>query len=138
MRLPHLQPFDREPLYFFTTCVAQRREILPNSTANEILRKVWSNSAEHDGWFVGRYVVMPDHVHLFARATSEAKPRAAWVKTWKSVSSRRLATALKISQPLWQADYIDHFIRSAESYGEKWSCVMNNPVRKGLVARAED
>ncbi len=138
MRLPHLQPFAREPLYFLTTCIADRREILANAAAHKILSEIWSNSAKHDGWFVGRYVIMPDHVHLFARAASEAKPRAAWVKTWKSISSRRLAEAFQLTPPIWQADYFDHFIRSADSYGEKWSYVLNNPVRKNLVARPED
>jgi len=38
----------------------------------------------------------------------------------------------------WQADCWDTQLRSAEHYHERWEYVRLNPVRKGLVARAED
>ncbi len=68
----------------------------------------------------------------------DAIPRAHWHKLWKSVSARRIADALEIKPPIWQPDTFDHILRSAESYGEKWHYVRENPVRKGLVARAEE
>jgi len=138
MQLPHLQPFSREPLYFLTASTANRRPVLANSTAFETLREIWRRSANIDGWFVGRFVVMPDHVHLFARATQESKPCPQWVKSWKSISSRQIAAVLKIEPPIWQRDYFDRFIRSADSYSEKWDYVRNNPVRKEFVVRPED
>jgi hypothetical protein len=39
---------------------------------------------------------------------------------------------------VWQPDYFDRFLRSGESYSEKWAYVQNNPVRAGLVAQADD
>jgi putative transposase len=45
------------------------------------LRDIWQRFAEQDGWFGGRYVVMPDHVHLFAKRALEAKPLPDWMKT---------------------------------------------------------
>lgn len=39
---------------------------------------------------------------------------------------------------MWQADYFDRFLRSDESYSEKWDYVRSNPVRAGLAADAED
>ena len=76
---------------------------------------------------------MPDHLHLFARATQDAKALAQWVQSWKSVSSRRLASELKLEPPIWQKDYFDRFLRSPEDYAQKWNYVGENPVRKGLV-----
>ena len=131
MRLPHLQPFVREPLYFFTAGTEQRRAILANTSAFESLRAVWSRSAEIDGWFVGHFVIMPDHVHLFARASRDVKSRGDWVKTWKAVSSRQIARALGIEPPIWQRDYFDYFLRSAKNYSDKSNYVWNNPVRHG-------
>ena len=40
--------------------------------------------------------------------------------------------------PLFQRDCWDRQLRSGESYNEKWQYVRNNPVRKGLVAQADD
>jgi len=39
-------------------------------------------------------------------------------------------------RPLWQSEFFDHVIRSADSYTEKWNYVRENPVRAGLVATA--
>ncbi len=91
-----------------------------------------------DGWFVGRYVIMPDYVHLFVRSSLEAKPLATWIKTWKSLSARELKTKHNLMPPIWQRDYFDHFVRSAESYSEKWEYVRNNPVRKNLATHPDE
>ncbi len=137
-RLPHLQSFAREPIVFLTTVTADRRRCLANATAQQILSVLWSNSPQIDGWFVGDYLLMPDHVHLFARPARDAKPLAAWVGAWKSLSSRQLKHTLQLPPPLWQADYFDRFLRSAESYTEKWNYVAMNPVRAGLCQRPEE
>ena len=52
---------------------------------------------------------------------------------WKSVSSRRIAATLAIEPPIWQSDYFDRYLRSSESYSDKWQYVEQNPVRAGLV-----
>ena len=62
---------------------------------------------------------------------------ADWVQMWKSVSSRRIAAALGIDPPIWQTDYFDRFLRSSESYSEKWQYVEQNAVRAGLVETME-
>jgi putative transposase len=84
------------------------------------------------------HLLMPDHVHLFARAALDGKPLGAWIETWKSISARQLKIPLSFVPPLWQQDYFDQFVRSAWSYREKWDYVAMNPVRKNLCARAED
>jgi len=81
---------------------------------------------------------MPDPAHFFARPATEAKPRSAWRKAWKSITSRQITRTLGVRPPIWQADTFDHILRSAESYAEKWSYVCANPVRAGLVAKPED
>jgi hypothetical protein len=39
---------------------------------------------------------------------------------------------------MWQREFFDHVLRSAESYSEKWNYVRNNPVRAGLVSTADE
>ncbi len=136
-RLPHLSPFPPNPIVYLTVVTAERRPVLACAAASDSLREIWSHSPGIDGWTVGRYVLMPDHVHLFARAAPEAKPLARWMQTWKSLSSRRLTRELSLAPPLWQKDYFDRFLRSADNYSEKWEYVVANPVRKGLVRSPE-
>ena len=137
MHLPHVLPFARTPVYFFTACVAARKSILACDNVHQILIEIWTKPAPLDGWFVGRYVLMPDHLHFFASPAADAKPRAAWCKAWKSISSRRIIQSVGVPAPIWQPETFDHILRSAESYAEKWAYVVANPVRAGLVREGE-
>ena len=136
--LPHLDAVERYPIVFITICTAQRRPILSSETCHSILRTLWENSPQHDSWRIGRYVQMPDHLHLFAAPDLNATPLASWVKMWKSVSSRQIASHLDLKPPIWQPGYFDRYLRSDESYAEKWDYVRNNPVRAGLVREPAD
>ena len=136
--LAHLAPFDAEPVVFFTVVAAHRQAVLANDELHEILRDIWSLAGELNGWWVGDYLLMPDHVHFFARASREGLPMRKWVQMWKSVSARQWMSLQRTSAPLWQEDYFDRYLRSAENYSEKWAYVEANPVRRGLVERADD
>jgi REP-associated tyrosine transposase len=135
--LAHVPSFRDSPIVFFTTCTYHRRKILASPECEGILREIWQRSADHDRWWVGHYIVMPDHVHFFARAEIGARRMANWVETWKSVSSRRIAAALAIKPPIWQPEYFDRYLRSSENYSEKWHYVEQNAVRAGLVETVE-
>lgn len=133
------QVWDGQPLYFITTCVALRREVLANPAAHAILRREWAGLKDRHGWAVGRYVIMPDHVHFMAMPSSAgAKRLHLAVGRWKEWTARALLRMTGASAPFWQAEFFDHVLRSAESRSEKWSYIRQNPVRAGLVARAED
>ena len=65
----HLRRLDaisiETPIYFITICVAKRRPLLNNDAAFAVLRSEWEGAPSRYGWSVGRFVVMPDHVHFF-------------------------------------------------------------------------
>ncbi len=115
-----------------------RRPILAAKEIHVALKSIWKKSGSVDQWFVGRYVIMPDHVHLFAKPGFEAKSLADWMKAWKSISARRIAAMFGIKPPVWQSDYFDHFVRSAPAYADKWEYVRQNPVRKRLCLQPDD
>ena len=138
MPLPHLDPFTRHPLVFLTVCTARRAPILNNAESHAILHGIWFGSRAHNGWCVGRYVIMPDHIHLFARPDEKPEPLPKWVSTWKSISARQIARETGAPTPIWQRDYFDRFLRTMDSYSNKWDYVSNNPVRAGLVVRSID
>ncbi len=129
------------PLYFLTVCVAQRRPLLATPAVAALLIDTWREADERHGWTVGRYVVMPDHVHFFARPKFQAKTLTDFMRDWKKWTTRQITAALNPSvrkpEPVWQPEYFDHLLRSADSYSEKWEYVFQNPVRANLVAIPE-
>ncbi len=136
--LPHLRPFASQPVVFLTVVTADRRPGLAGAAAFEALTSLWRSAPDVDGWYVGDFILMPDHVHLLAQAARDARPLARWVGSWKSLSARRLQSSAGLAPPLWQRDYFDRFLRSTEDHARKWDYVARNPVRQGLCAAPED
>jgi REP-associated tyrosine transposase len=142
----HLRRLERiwvdAPIYFVTTCTRYRKPVLACDKVANILVAEWSAAHDRHGWAVGRYVIMPDHVHFFCRPELDAKPLSEFVGFWKSYTSRKIhALRRPRSTPaattFWQREFFDHVLRSAESYGAKWNYVRDNPVRAGLVVTAD-
>jgi putative transposase len=83
---------------------------------------------EQHGIATGRYVIMPDHVHLFVRGGIDFV-----LMQWTRMLKRRLSKTISAPLPHWQKGFFDHLIRHSESYSEKWEYVRQNSVRAGLV-----
>ena len=124
---------DRPIIVFLTICTKGRKPILANPETHKLLRAAWRDARL---WLVGRYVVMPDHVHLFcAPAESETQPLLQWVKYWNGVAR---TWTNPVESRVWQRHFWDTQLRRSESYDQKWQYVVENPVRAGQVARSED
>jgi putative transposase len=120
------------PLWFVTFCTKERRPLLANSKVHRRFESFCEQAAARD-IAVGRYVLMPDHVHLFVAGTKEFA-LAPWVRMLKLA----LSSSIPSTGPHWQEGFFDHLLRSGESYGQKWNYVLQNPVRAGLVSVPED
>jgi putative transposase len=121
---------SKPTIAFLTVCTKDRRPWLATDAVHALLREVWADSS---AWLVGRYVLMPDHVHLFAAPGGAGIIFDNWVKYWKSQFSKRHQDP----NHRWQTDHFDRRLRDGENYAEKWEYVRQNPVRHKL-ARAED
>ena len=128
----------RDPLYFITTCTAGRRPMLAEPAVAALLREEWLAAERRHGWRVGRYVIMPDHVHFFAAPVDEAKTLSEFVGHWKEWTAKAILRAVGRAGPLWPHRFFDHVIRSRQSCAEKWEYVRQNPGRAGLACRPED
>jgi REP element-mobilizing transposase RayT len=84
------------------------------------------------GWKVGRYVLMPDHVHFFVAPSERELDLSKHMQSFRSLVTRQLRP-LGVPYPLWQREFFDHLLRSDESYERKWQYVFENPVRHRLV-----
>jgi REP element-mobilizing transposase RayT len=124
-----------QPFYFVTFNTHKRAAILARPELHEAFRTFCTRAAEHD-IAVGRYVIMPDHIHLFVALPETAKTLTRWMQMLKTVVGKELLR-LGCHKPHWQEGFFDHVLRSSESYDAKWDYVRMNPVRAGLC-RAPD
>jgi len=131
-RPPHYAAFDRDEasaIHFVTVCTKDRRPLLASPEAHSAIIAAWKTAG---AFKVGRYVILPDHVHLFCSPV-DVRPdyMKSWVRYWKSLATRALEVASE--GQLWQRDFWDTQLRREESYDAKWEYVRCNPVRHGLV-----
>ena len=217
---------NRAIMLYVTVVTGKRNAILADKAVQDCIVAAWKAAAD---WLVGRYVIMPDHIHFFcAPATYPPPDFHRWMKQWKAQVSRSFPIGLRAGRahgrvalvatgtpadtahgrvalvatetpvdtlhgrvalvatgngadaaatsaalpptddaaatsaalpptddaaatsaalpnvpfsrppPLFQRDCWDRQLRTGESYAQKWEYVRNNPVRKGLVAHADE
>ena len=143
-RLPVVfQSYD-PPLYLVTFNTLLRRPLLACDTVHQAFRGYAERGLAFDV-ATGRYVLMPDHVHVFVRIGREMT-----LRRWESGLKQYLGKVLSKTgqapttipnsklKSFWQPGFFDHLLRHNESYAEKWNYVWQNPVRAGLVSKPED
>ena len=117
----HLRRLDESwspnPIYFVTTCTFGRTNRLANEDFHVIAREVWRNCVTLKGWSVGRYAVMPDHVHFFTvdargdsslsrtlsgngRSGPQNTPRHAWASHSPCGNPSSLITCFGLPRPM--------------------------------------
>ncbi len=97
------------------------------------------------------YVVMPEHVHLLVSEPETVLLATAFTgsEDFRGTTGERPTSANngqmwapnvnhQGSEPFWQKRYYDHNVRSHQSFSEKLDYIHRNPVKRGLVANAED
>jgi len=118
-------------IVFLTVCTENRHPWLACAAAHRLLLDAWTAG---DRWLAGRYVLMPDHIHLFCAPGDNETRLEQWVRFWKSHVSRQAGSPAW----RWQSDFWDTRLRRGENYSEKWAYVRENPVRAGLSATPDD
>ncbi len=140
MHKPRLRRLDRvyhpSPIYFITACTHRRARGLDCVEVRRSFADFCARAGGR-GVLVGRYVLMPDHFHLFVSFQPGPLQLSDWMKSLKNALSKTLR-AMGKPAPHWQDGFFDHVLRSSESYEHKWLYVRENPVRVGLVERPKD
>ena len=116
-------------------CAIRRQKIGDLDAAHRAYESYVRRAREDFGIAVGRYAIMPDHLHFFVLGNDDFNV-AQWVNGLKRAISVSLGATKK--RPLWQSGFFDHVLRNDESYGEKFKYVRENPIRAGLIQRADD
>lgn len=113
------------------------------------------------------WCIMPNHVHVLIETLAQAPSRAggtpalqedfphterrhlaglcdrslslsAIIHSWKSFSAKEINKSLARQGTVWQREYFDRYIRDDHHLAAAIAYILDNPVKAGLVARAED
>ena len=123
--------FNDRPLYFITFCTHQRKPFLACDEVHAAFAVFAKRAETSFNVAVGRYVIMPDHIHLFVRGADDFR-LGHWIALLKQVLGKASENAPMAGR------FFDHVLRSNEGYAQKWNYVRENPVRAGLVGSAAD
>ncbi len=132
-RLSEIQlPWEKSIIYFVTLCVQDQHKVLANPRVFEAIKATITQLRR---WHVLAGVVMPDHVHWIISPTGD---RDLSVGDFATGFKRVLGKRLGPQQWEWQRGCFDRLLRSNDNLQSKWIYVYDNPVRHGLVQKAED
>ncbi len=137
-RKPNRLPLSTyaEPLAVSLTLVAkERRTVFEAAPWTSACTRTLTQVAERRRVLVFAYCFMPDHLHLVVQITGDDSV-VDFVKEFKQGTGYAFKRAT--GRSLWQKSYHDHFLRRDEDLVAACRYVFANPVRAGLVARADD
>jgi putative transposase len=118
-------------IVFVTVCTEKRRRWLACDEAHELLVRCWRSAA---AWMVGSYVIMPDHLHLFAMPSDERFTIERWLQFWKSQFTKGHGHM----DWEWQPYAFHHRLRNSDDPRKQLVYMRENPVRAGLVRKGEE
>ena len=124
------------PVFFVTFCTYRRRQLLAAKKVHDAFVSFCERAAQSHNIAIGRYVIMPDHIHLFVCGDLQFH-LGKWIKSLKQVLGKSISKDVKQNR-LWQEGFFDHVLRNDESMAQKWDYIKENPVRAGLVTDSVD
>lgn len=132
--LPHEVPLWVDPqkeVYFITiNCVNRSSNRLALPDFSERLFETVRHRQEEFLWWPYLFLLMPDHVHALLSFPPSGKPFKTIVRKWKEWTAKEMGIA-------WQRDFFEHRLRTDQSRRETADYILENPVRRKLVASAD-
>jgi REP element-mobilizing transposase RayT len=124
-----------ERYFFITTNLAEG--VAPLTAAERVIvLRILGTCRAKLGFKIFAYVVMADHVHLLIEP--ESSTLTGVMREFKSKSGLALNEHRRTRGPVWQARFFDFVCRRVRDFWQKTEYIHDNPVKAGLVGRAED
>ena len=122
--------------YYITVCAHKHREHFQRSEIAELMVATFFQCRDAGEFELHEYVVMPDHIHvLLSLRERQSLDRA--VQAIKERFARVLREQGSFLKDVWQPQYHFRRVSNSEELREGARYIRQNPVRKGLVAAAE-
>ena len=135
--MSRLRRMVRSDRFFFITCRLLPRRARLAEGEYEILAQVIRERRDEHRFLLTAWVLLPDHWHaiFFPRFPLTISRVLEAIKVG---STLRINTGRKERGLLWQRRFFDRALRTVKEYGETVAYLYHNPVKAGLVRRAED
>ena len=137
----HLTNFDYKGsthIYFVTVCTADRQSLFLDKKLAKVLEDEIEFRREKKEIKIFCYCIMPDHLHILLSLTDDYRKNLQdWVSSFKRYTAK-IAKEEQNIKPLWQRNFFDRIVRTEESIPGFVQYILNNPVRKGIVANWEE
>jgi len=124
-------------VYFITIRAYTNQAAFVRPELNQLVLDVLAEEQERQECSVFTYCLMPDHLHFLISPRREGISVLTFTDQYKGKATNRSWT-VGWRGKLWQPRYYDHIVRSQESLLEIAEYILSNPIRRGLVERAED
>jgi putative transposase len=121
--------FTSHPLYFVTACTEDRKPILANTKVHGDFRKFCRAGLER-GVSVGKYVLMPDHLHLFVAFGEEYESALVESRIRRSQTGATDGTAT--TQRRYSSDPVAALCDRRLSLLSEWMKSLKNSLSKTL------
>lgn len=147
-RLPHYN-YSASGVYFITLCTEGKKCILGSivgggaldapfvqlSKYGNVVQKYIESGNNIPGVTVGKYIIMPNHVHMIllvdetASCGTSKAPSPANAVVPHFISTLKRFIHRDIGDKIFQSSYHDHVIRGEQDYLKIWQYIDNNPAK---------
>jgi putative transposase len=119
--------------YFITICARDKEQFFNDHDLCGEVVSCLIQEKERCDFAIYAYCLMPDHIHILLSPDKSGRTISNFVGAFKSRTTR-IAWRKGVKGKVWQARFYDHVLRRDEDLQQTAEYILNNPVRKGLVA----
>jgi putative transposase len=122
--------------YALTWCCDYRKPQFTEAVRVELVLRQFLRACFESEFELVAYTFMPDHVHKVVRGISLSSDGRRYIKLAKQYSGYHYPEVF--GEKLWQRYGHDRWLQDDHAVRAMVDYILENPVKAGLVARAED
>ena len=141
MRHPEIDYSHPETISHVIFCTATDQTVFANRALALIAVGAIATVRSQMHCRIYAYCILPDHIHLLVSPSGKGESVSDIVRVIKSEITHAF-NELGVGSLRWQRSFYDHVLRENERNPDAFEAlvayILENPVRMGLVERAED
>ena len=139
-RAQHLDPQlyqEANLITFITICAVPLQTPFVRASLNQLMLEILISEQTRQSCSVFTYCLMPNHLHFLVKPNADGHSVLDFANQYKGKTTNAGWSSGWRGQ-LWQRKFYDHVVRSDESLIAIARYILDNPVRKGMVATADE